>query len=152
MRRTFFEYLNEATATGATLRPQARSAANADLADFIRNQYFDSIPVNAIYEILEKHGIFGEDEGMKEKLIQQAKKLDVFDNLLFTGHVKDESLFLSAYAACDIFVLPSEYEAFGIVLLEAQACQKPVIVTRVGGVPEAIWATGIFRDGIQAAQ
>jgi phosphatidylinositol alpha-1,6-mannosyltransferase len=84
----------------------------------------------------------GEDEGMKEKLVQQAKKLDVFDNLIFTGHVKDERLFLSAYAACDIFVLPSEYEAFGIVLLEAQACKKPVIGTRVGGVPEAIGDEG----------
>ena len=84
----------------------------------------------------------GEDEGMKQTLIDQAKKLGISDKLLFTGHLTDEELFLSAYAACDIFVLPSEYEAFGIVLLEAQACKKPVIGTRVGGVPEAIGSEG----------
>ncbi len=84
----------------------------------------------------------GEDEGMKDKLLNQALKSGVKDRLLFTGHIKDYDLFLSAYAACDIFVLPSEYEAFGIVLLEAQACKKPVIGTRVGGVPEAIGSEG----------
>jgi glycosyltransferase involved in cell wall biosynthesis len=84
----------------------------------------------------------GEDEGMKDKLISQAKSLGILKNVLFTGHIKDEQTFLSAFAACDVFVLPSEYEAFGIVLLEAQACKKPVIGTRVGGVPEAIGDEG----------
>ena len=84
----------------------------------------------------------GEDEGMLHKLTKQAKKLGISKRVLFTGHIKSEELFLSAFAACDVFVLPSEYEAFGIVLLEAQACKKPVIGTRVGGVPEAIGKEG----------
>jgi len=37
-----------------------------------------------------------------------------------------------------LMVLPSEYEAFGIVLLEAAAAKTPVIGTRVGGIPEAM--------------
>ena len=53
------------------------------------------------------------------------------------GHVDDE-IYRSALSAAEILVLPSEYEAFGIVLLEAAAAQTPVVATRVGGIPEAM--------------
>ncbi|MDG6220441.1 MAG: glycosyltransferase family 4 protein, partial [Candidatus Thermoplasmatota archaeon] len=82
--------------------------------------------------------IGGEDFGIKNQLISQARKLGIEKNIIFTGHIKDEEMFRSAYAACDAYVLPSEFEAFGIVLLEAMACEKPCIGTRVGGVPEVI--------------
>lgn len=103
--------------------------------------------VSSAPKVLKEHPnttivFVGEDEGMRDRLIDLGKKLGITDHLLFTGHIKDENLFLSAYSACDVFVLPSEYEAFGIVLLEAQACKKPVIGTRVGGVPEAIGSEG----------
>jgi glycosyltransferase involved in cell wall biosynthesis len=103
--------------------------------------------VSAVPDVLKAHPnttfvLVGEDEGMKEKLLASAQKLGIQENLMFTGHIKGEDLFLSAFAACDVFVLPSEYEAFGIVLLEAQACKKPVIGTRVGGVSEAIGDEG----------
>ncbi|MBU3902340.1 MAG: glycosyltransferase family 4 protein, partial [Candidatus Thermoplasmatota archaeon] len=78
----------------------------------------------------------GEDHGVKASLITLAEKLGVKKNVLFTGHIKDEKMFLSAYSACDVFVLPSEYEAFGIVLLEAMASEKACIATGVGGMPE----------------
>lgn len=80
----------------------------------------------------------GEDEGYKEPAMKLARKLGIEKNVLFTGHIKDNALFNSSFAACDVLVLPSEYEAFGIVLLEAMACEKPCIGSRVGGVPEVI--------------
>jgi D-inositol-3-phosphate glycosyltransferase len=53
------------------------------------------------------------------------------------GHVDDE-IYRSALSAAEVLVLPSEYEAFGIVLLEAAAAGTPVVATRVGGIPEAM--------------
>ncbi len=39
---------------------------------------------------------------------------------------------------CEVFVLPSRFETFGIIILEAMAYEKPVVATRAGGIPEII--------------
>jgi glycosyltransferase involved in cell wall biosynthesis len=98
-----------------------------DAAPKVLSQFKDTIFV-----------LVGEDEGERKRIEDRAAKLGIRDKVLFTGHIKDEKLFMSAYCACDVFVLPSEYEAFGLVLLEAMACEKPCVATRVGGVPEVI--------------
>jgi glycosyltransferase involved in cell wall biosynthesis len=85
-----------------------------------------------------KFVLVGQDEGMRANLLKKAESLGIADALLFTGHIKDFRLFRSAFAACDVFVLPSEYEAFGIVLLEAMMCEKPCIASAVGGTSEVV--------------
>jgi glycosyltransferase involved in cell wall biosynthesis len=82
--------------------------------------------------------LVGEDEGMKAILEKKLKKYGISQHFIFTGHIMDITLFRSSFSACDLFVLPSEWEAFGIVLCEAMACEKACIGTRVGGVPEVI--------------
>ena len=59
----------------------------------------------------------------------------------------DPSL-VDAYDACDVFVLPSMHEPFGIVVLEAWSAGKPVIASRVGGLKSLIRSeeTGLFFD------
>lgn len=57
------------------------------------------------------------------------------DNVLFLGTRSDIPQIM---AASDVVVLPSSYEPFGLVLVEAMAASRPVIGTRVDGIPELI--------------
>jgi glycosyltransferase involved in cell wall biosynthesis len=66
-----------------------------------------------------------------------AKELGIDKNIIFTGFVPENDL-PNYYSACDIFVLHSTYEAFGIVLIEAMASCKPIVSTMVGAVPEVV--------------
>ena len=52
------------------------------------------------------------------------------------------------YNAADVCVVPSQYESFGLVALEAMACGTPVIAARVGGLPTIIkhGSTGYLKS------
>jgi glycosyltransferase involved in cell wall biosynthesis len=71
------------------------------------------------------------------KLKELVQDLNLKGNVTFLGLLNDEEKF--AYMkSMDIFVLPSHWESFPIVLLEAMACGKPIITTDVGGNPYAV--------------
>lgn len=53
------------------------------------------------------------------------------------GYVRDRNDLPMLYTAADAFVLPSFYEGFGIPVLEAMACNCPVVTTRRASLPEA---------------
>ena len=67
---------------------------------------------------------------------------------LLPGLRNSDSALAAAYQACDIFVLPSRHEPFGIVVLEAWSAGKPVIVSRVGGLATLVRDehTGLFIE------
>ncbi len=62
---------------------------------------------------------------------------EVEANVRFLGRVDDEQLY-RLYAGCDVFVAPSRFESFGLILLEAMMFAKPVVATRVGGMAEIV--------------
>lgn len=64
----------------------------------------------------------------RPRLEKLADELGVRDAVIFLGQVSDEEK-LQAYNACDVFVLPSLAELEGMVVLEAMACGKPIVIS-----------------------
>jgi glycosyltransferase involved in cell wall biosynthesis len=76
--------------------------------------------------------VFAGDGPLREQLEARARVLAVADRVRFLGFVNQSGL-PSVYRACDVLVLPSEYEPFGVVVNEAMLCGLPAIVSdRVG--------------------
>ncbi|MFT3743965.1 MAG: N-acetyl-alpha-D-glucosaminyl L-malate synthase BshA, partial [Pyrinomonadaceae bacterium] len=65
----------------------------------------------------------------------RAEQLGVKEQTVFVGKQANIADYLGI---ADIFLLPSELESFGLAALEAQACEVPVIATRIGGIPEVV--------------
>ena len=59
---------------------------------------------------------------------------------------------LARYAACDIAVIPSRYESFGMTALEAMIFAKPCVASRVGGLQEVVsdGETGLLTPPVDA--
>ncbi len=95
-------------------------------------------------------------EGEDEKYFRNlATSLGVEENVRFFGVVRDWNRLRELYNACDIYIMASRLqvsegsvENFGIAFVEANACGKPAIGGRSGGIPEAIieGETGLLVD------
>ena len=78
-----------------------------------------------------------------ERLVQAYSPRQQAQIFMVSGFSEREKADL--FDACDVFVLPSSHEAFGIVFAEAWACGKPVIGSRIGAVP---WVIDEGVDGL----
>ncbi len=87
-----------------------------------------------------KTGFRGVDEPGWFKVL--AERAGVAGNLTMHESVGNEEL-LQLYSDCDLLALPSRNEGWGLSLMEAMACSKPVVATRVGGIPELV------SDGVE---
>ena len=96
--------------------------------------------IRALPIVLKEHNVHllmackGEYEAYIKALIE---KFNLSKHITFLGFVSGEEK-LALLKACDIFCIPSVFESFGIVILEAMQYGKPVIASEAGGMPEII--------------
>ena len=71
------------------------------------------------------------EEGVR---VAQAER----DNVVWIGEMVSREAARQLYSHAAVFCCPSVYEPFGIINLEAAACQTPVVASAVGGIPEVV--------------
>ncbi len=59
-------------------------------------------------------------------------------NLIWIGEFIPREELIQLHSSATVFVCPSVYEPFGLVILEAMACETAVVASRVGGIPEIV--------------
>ncbi len=72
---------------------------------------------------------------LQDELVKHVARLGLGDRVLFTGFQMDVSEIIATF---DVAVLPSFFEGMGRVILEAMAMAKPVVASRVGGIPDLV--------------
>jgi glycosyltransferase involved in cell wall biosynthesis len=83
---------------------------------------------------------------LQKELIESSKSLGINDKVYWLGKTEYIKEFLSKI---DLFILPSKYEGFGLVLLEAMVAKKPIIAANNSAIPEVLGKSyeGLFLTG-----
>jgi glycosyltransferase involved in cell wall biosynthesis len=100
-----------------------------------------------VLKSLPNSDLFVVGEGYLQKdLIESSKSLGINDKVHWLGKTEYIKEFLSKI---DLFILPSKYEGFGLVLLEAMVAKKPIIAANNSAIPEVLGKTyeGLFSTG-----
>lgn len=107
------------------------------------------IPEKGIPELLETarrlletnrrvHFVLVGEGAFREKFMQDAAAMGIADHVTWTGLIQDP-FSEGVYEAADIVCQLSEWEElFGWMIAEAMACGKPIVATKVGGIPELV--------------
>ena len=98
--------------------------------------------INVFPHIIKEHPdaqwvIIGEDFGAKAALKKQAATLGISKHIHWFGKVRDEEK-IAAFQHATMFLHPSWYEAFGIVLAEASASRLPIIARDIAAIPYVV--------------
>lgn len=102
--------------------------------DFLRAGVIVKQSVSDVF-FLVVGGDFDASEEYAQKIRMLSSDLGLAEQIAWLGFYDRIG---QVFKAMDLFVLPSETEAFGRVIIEAMALSKPVVATTVGGIPEIV--------------
>jgi glycosyltransferase involved in cell wall biosynthesis len=95
-------------------------------------------PTAKLLIIGPKGDFSGERSQYFSYISHMIKSLKIENSVIYLGSLPSHEL-VGAYSAADVCIVPSIWnEPFGLVVLEAMACSKPVVAFNVGGIPEII--------------
>ena len=103
--------------------------------EFVRKGLFLVLDAMKVLPEEFKLMVVGGTSEMIDNAMGYSKDCGVNRRVLFVGKQEDPRPY---YAGCDVFVLPSAYEAAQLSLLEALASGRPCVVTRVGNAPDVV--------------
>lgn len=89
------------------------------------------------YELRTTFAGVCKDEGYERELQSLIKEYELENNVRIAGWLNSERM-AEAYKECDIFVLPSLYEPWGMVIQEAMHFGLPIVASDTGGIPEQV--------------
>jgi glycosyltransferase involved in cell wall biosynthesis len=81
----------------------------------------------------------------KNMLLELAKKMNISQRFEIIEGLSSAQI-VRLMQKCSVFLFPSTNDTFGVAVLEAMACGKPIIASRAGGVPELLDDCGILID------
>lgn len=93
----------------------------------------------------------GQHTWFAPRVLEAIRESGVSDRIVLTRFVDDETLRL-LYNGCDLFVFPSFYEGFGLPVIEAMACGRPVVCSSATALPEVTNGAAVLFEPHSTAQ
>lgn len=108
--------------------------------------------IKAFRELLAAHPnlphmlvLAGKRTWFAPKVLDQVRKSGLEERIVLPGFVDDDFLPV-LYNAADVFAFPSFYEGFGLPVVEAMACGRPIVCSSATALPEVVDGAGLFFD------
>jgi len=116
-----------------------------------QNKYGDNYQLvlagkgSVFYERLKSVEIVENVGSVVNGQLEQAKRFNNYNNIIFTGYVPDDEL-SQLYSNASLYIFPSLYEGFGLPPLEAQQYGVPVVSSSASCLPEVLGESALYFD------